>query len=435
MKYEKLYHHKYRITRNRCVWVKTHIASGVRTNVVTAVRILDQHAHDSPQFVPLVKETKRHFEISEVPADKAYASLENFEAVAECGGQAFIAFRSNHTGAAGGHFVKAFHYFQFHQDEYMAHYHKRSNVESTFSAIKRKFGADVVSKNPAAMVNEVLCKIICHNLTCLIQEQEALGIVPVFWKDEQECEAAIRPLTASAAMGNCSSSDNAVQDQARHGCVWRALPPDLPPDRAAFHDFRARQADGTWDRIHDALRATVRGTAGKRPKPSVAIVDGRTGKGTEHSGPNGSDGGVQRSPAAARATPAPPGGPRATRAPVTAGAWGLTVARGPAAAGGTRTGPRSRPDPRAGQVRRTRAVMPRVGADVRSRVGPRHAGTGDLAAKVTVSDASRRLLVGSGISPTVCGSERVGPARLVARNAVPSGTAREPRGPAAPAAR
>lgn len=54
----------------------------------------------------------------------------------------------------------------------------------TFSAIKRKFGADVVSKNPTAMVNEVLCKIICHNITCLIQEQENLGIVPVFWKDE-----------------------------------------------------------------------------------------------------------------------------------------------------------------------------------------------------------------------------------------------------------
>ena len=34
------------------------------------------------------------------------------------------------------------------------------------------------------MVNEVLCKFLCHNLTCLIQEQETLGIVPVFWKDE-----------------------------------------------------------------------------------------------------------------------------------------------------------------------------------------------------------------------------------------------------------
>jgi hypothetical protein len=44
----------------------------------------------------------------------------------------------------------------------------------------------------------VLCKILCHNLTCLIQEQEALGIVPVFWKDEEEPAAdglAILPLT------------------------------------------------------------------------------------------------------------------------------------------------------------------------------------------------------------------------------------------------
>jgi transposase len=183
--YEKWYDHKYGVTRNRCVWVKTHIASGVKTNVVTAVRILDKDAADCPQFVPLVKETKRHFSISEVSADKAYASLDNFEAVAECGAKAFIAFKSNTTGAAGGQFEKAFHYFQFNQEEYIAHYHKRSNVESTFSAIKRKFGANVVSKNPHAMTNEVLCKIICHNLTCLIQEQETLGIVPVFWNDNQ----------------------------------------------------------------------------------------------------------------------------------------------------------------------------------------------------------------------------------------------------------
>ena len=181
--------------RTRCVWVKTHIASGVKTNVVTAVRIIDKDAADCPQFIPLVKETKRHFEISEVSADKAYGSLENFEAVTECGGQAFIAFKSNATGAAGGQFEKAFHYFQFNQEEYMQRYHKRSNVESTFSAIKRKFGADVVSKSQTAMVNEVLCKLICHNLTCLIQEQELLGIVPVFWKDDQECERALVPVT------------------------------------------------------------------------------------------------------------------------------------------------------------------------------------------------------------------------------------------------
>jgi transposase len=57
---------------------------------------------------------------------------------------------------------------------------KRSNVESTFSAIKRKFGGEVRSKTDAAMVNEVLCKLIAHNLCVLIQEQHELGIEPLF---------------------------------------------------------------------------------------------------------------------------------------------------------------------------------------------------------------------------------------------------------------
>ena len=62
-------------------------------------------------------------------------------------------------------------------------------MESTFSAIKRKFGDSVMSKTDTAQANEVLCKILCHNLTCLIQEQETLGISPVFWDDEPEGDA------------------------------------------------------------------------------------------------------------------------------------------------------------------------------------------------------------------------------------------------------
>ena len=32
--------------------------------------------------------------------------------------------------------------------------------------------------------SEVLCKFVCHNICCLIQEQQELGIETVFWKDE-----------------------------------------------------------------------------------------------------------------------------------------------------------------------------------------------------------------------------------------------------------
>ncbi len=197
-RYERWFDQKYGVTRLQTYWVKCHIASGVKTNCVTAVRILDKDAGDCPQFVPLVKETRKGFEIGEVSADKAYASLENFEEVAGMGARAYIAFKENTTGAVGGEFAKAFFYFKAYQQDYMDHYHKRSNVESTFSATKRKFGDSVRSKSDTAMVNEVLCKFLLQNLTCLIQEQETLGIVPVFWKDEEqeggEEERAILPM-------------------------------------------------------------------------------------------------------------------------------------------------------------------------------------------------------------------------------------------------
>lgn len=184
-RFERWYDEKYGVTKRSSVWVKAHVACGVKTNVVTAVRILEKNTGDSPQFKPLVQETGKRFTIKEFSADKAYASNENFEAVADLGGQLFAAFKSNTTGTCGGLFEKMFHYFQFQKEEYLAHYHKRSNVESCFSAIKRKFGDSVRSKTDAAMKNEVLCKILAHNLTCLIQEQETLGIAPIFWTDSQ----------------------------------------------------------------------------------------------------------------------------------------------------------------------------------------------------------------------------------------------------------
>src|SRR5262245_29226805 len=57
---------------------------------------------------------------------------------------------------------------------------QRSNVESTFSMIKRKFGDSVRSKTDVAMKNEVLAKPVCHNICCINQEAHGLGIDPGF---------------------------------------------------------------------------------------------------------------------------------------------------------------------------------------------------------------------------------------------------------------
>jgi transposase len=162
-------------------WVKIHIACGVKTNVVTAVEIKDKDAADSPQFAPLVKGTAKTFTIKECSADKAYTGNPNFEVVAECGGTAYIPFKSNTTAAGGGLFAKMFHFFSYNRDEFLSHYHKRSNVESTFSMIKAKFGDSLRSKTDTAMMNESLCKILCHNVCCLISAAYELGIEAKFW--------------------------------------------------------------------------------------------------------------------------------------------------------------------------------------------------------------------------------------------------------------
>jgi hypothetical protein len=47
--------------------------------------------------------------------------------------------------------------------------------------IKAKFGSSVRAKTPISQVNEVLCKIVCHNVCVLIQSIYELGIHPTFW--------------------------------------------------------------------------------------------------------------------------------------------------------------------------------------------------------------------------------------------------------------
>ena len=42
--------------------------------------------------------------------------------------------------------------------------------------IKTKMGASVKSKSETAQVNEVLCKVLCHNICVLIQSFYELGI-------------------------------------------------------------------------------------------------------------------------------------------------------------------------------------------------------------------------------------------------------------------
>ena len=69
-----------------------------------------------------------------------------------------------------------FHMFAYHRETFLCRYHQRSNVETTFSMIKAKFGDSLRSKSDTGQINEVLCKVICHNLCVLIACIHEIGL-------------------------------------------------------------------------------------------------------------------------------------------------------------------------------------------------------------------------------------------------------------------
>ena len=155
----------------------------MNTKIVTAVEVTEANVHDSPPFAGLVAKTAESFNMNEVSADRAYLARKNLKAVVDAGAVPFIPFKINskpeHTHG-DSLWAKTYHYFSLFREEFMDHYHKRSNVETAFSMIKAKFGSAVRSKTPVAQMNEVLVKILCHNICVLIQAMYVLGVEPDF---------------------------------------------------------------------------------------------------------------------------------------------------------------------------------------------------------------------------------------------------------------
>jgi transposase len=163
-------------------WIKLHLMCGVKTNIVTSVEVSKAYSNDSPYFKPLLDKTAQSgFTMKEVSADKAYLSSGNMCAALKKGTIPYIPFKTNSQPDGNGPvWARLYHFYNFQRDEFLAHYHKRSNVETTFSMIKSKFGERLRCKTETAQINEALCKVLAHNLCCVIQSVYELGVDATF---------------------------------------------------------------------------------------------------------------------------------------------------------------------------------------------------------------------------------------------------------------
>jgi len=84
---------------------------------------------------------------------------------------------------------------------------------------------------------------------------------------------------------------NAILYLVRTGCQWRMLPKDFPPWSTVHTWYRRWRNDGTWDRLHEALRQQVRRQAGRHPSPRSSAVDSQSVKTAGQGGTKGYDAG------------------------------------------------------------------------------------------------------------------------------------------------
>jgi transposase len=178
--YRRWYDAKYGREMKAHGWIKAHAMVGTATNIITSIRVTDSTMHDSPELPALVESTAQRFAIAEVSADKAYLSHANLALIESKNAVPYIPFKVNSQSEGSAAWRRMWGLFMYRQTEFQQHYHLRSNAESTFSAMKRKFGPSVRSKNPTAQVNEVLCKALCFNVSMLVHAMYELGIEAPF---------------------------------------------------------------------------------------------------------------------------------------------------------------------------------------------------------------------------------------------------------------
>ncbi len=200
------YSAKYGHDREKREHVKLHALVGTRTNVIAACKVTDrENDHgDVSEFKPLVEEGAVNFNMLEISADLACSSVDNLELTERIGAVPYIPFKSNAVAVSrskrrkpSATWARLYHYFQLNREEFLEHCHRRSNVETCFSMLKRCVGDTLRTRTRVAQINETLLMVVCHNIRVLIHEAHELGFTPML--DTFDCAAMPEPVRQLAA--------------------------------------------------------------------------------------------------------------------------------------------------------------------------------------------------------------------------------------------
>ncbi len=153
-------------------YLKGHICIGTRTNIVCTAEVTYGNLSDINEAPKLLEGLKGKFNVREVSADKGYSSKRICQIIESMGALPFVMFKDNSNPGEKSPEIwkRMYNYFKNNRENFLQHYHRRSNVESTFAMIKMKLGEFLKSKKYEAQRNELMMKFIVHNITCLVSE-------------------------------------------------------------------------------------------------------------------------------------------------------------------------------------------------------------------------------------------------------------------------
>lgn len=173
-------------TKNSSVWfdirikrknkrkdcVKLHIVIDVDKGYILDYHLTDGHANDCPILKKLLRDIKHIFKFV---ADSGYLSRKNTVLVGQRNGKPYILPKKNSTARAkrSKEWKMMIRCFRETPEGFKQEYHCRSIVESTFSALKRRFGSIVRSIKKWYQKREAAIKVLCYNLKEFLYNRQA----------------------------------------------------------------------------------------------------------------------------------------------------------------------------------------------------------------------------------------------------------------------